>query len=97
MGSDSLLAGLGVWDLGVVLRAGGVGWFGHVERGAGWISGVRGLNVVAQKGSGRPGGSWDEVMGSGRGGLGVDSAGPRGHSEWRGRLRGRLVKKPNPQ
>ena len=26
------------------------------------------------------------------GGLGVDSAGPQGRSEWRGRLRGRLVK-----
>ena len=56
VGSDSLLAGLGVRDLGVVLRAGRMGWFGHVERGMGWISEVRKLSVVARRGSGRPGG-----------------------------------------
>ena len=66
--SDSLLAGLGIQDLDVVLRAGGVGWFGRVERGAGWVSEVRGLGVVAQRGSGRPGGSWDGVMGVTEGG-----------------------------
>ena len=52
------------------------------------------LNLVAREGVG---GSWDEVMGNDRGGLGVGSAGPRGRAEWRGRLRGRLVKKPNPR
>ena len=94
--SDSLLTGLGIQDLDVVLRAGGVGWFGRVGRSAGWISEVRGLNVVAQKRSGRPRKSWDEVMGSDGGRLDMGSAGPRGRSGWGGRLRGRLVKKPNP-
>ena len=37
-------------------------WFGHVERSTGWISEVRKLNVVAQKRSGRPRKSWDEVI-----------------------------------
>ena len=46
----------------MVLRAGGVGWFGRVERGAGWISEVRKLNVVARGGSGGPRKSWDEVI-----------------------------------
>ena len=36
--------------------------FGHVERSTGWISEVRKLNVVAQKRSGRPRKSWDEVI-----------------------------------
>ena len=29
--------------------------------------------------------------------LDMDSADPQNRSEWRGRLRGRLVKKPNPR
>ena len=37
-------------------------WFGNVERSTGWISEVRKLNVVAQKKSGRPRKSWDEVI-----------------------------------
>ena len=36
--------------------------FGHVERSTGWIAEVRKLNVVAQKRSGRPRKSWDEVL-----------------------------------
>ena len=55
VGSGSLLAKLGVRGLDVVLRTGRVGWFGHVERGTGWISEVCKLSVVAQKRSGRPG------------------------------------------
>ena len=86
MSSDSLLTELGIQDLDVVLRVGGVGWFGHVERSTGWISEVRRLSVVAQKGSGMPRKSWDGVIGSGRGGLDMGSAGPRGHSGWGGRL-----------
>ena len=95
--SDTLLAGLGIRDLDVVLRTGGMGWFGHVERSTGWIPEVRRLNVVAQRGSGRPGKSWDGVIEDGRGKLDMDSADPQNRSEWRGRLRGRLVKKPNPR
>ena len=41
--------------------------------------------------------SWDEVIKSDRKKLDMDSADPQNRSEWRGRLRGRLVKKPNPR
>ena len=61
-----------------------------------WFS-VRNLNVVAQKRSGRPRKSWDEVIKNDRKKLDMDSADPQNRSEWRGRLRGRLVKKPNPR
>ena len=57
----------------------------------------RKLNVVAQKRSGRPRKSWDEVLENDRKKLGMDSADPQNRSEWRGRLRKRLVKKPNPR
>ena len=60
--SDSLLTKLGIKDLDVVLCTGRMRWFGHVERSTGWISEVRKLNVVAQKRSGRPRKSWDEVI-----------------------------------
>ena len=58
---------------------------------------VRKLNVVAQKRSGRPRKSWDEVIKNDREKLDMDSAETENRSEWRGRLRGRLVKKPNPR
>ena len=94
VGSDSLLAELGIQDLDVVLRAGGVGWFGHVERSTGWISEVRRLGVVVQKRSGRPGKSWGEVIRS-DGGLDMDSAGPRGPSGW-GVSSGKTCQKAQP-
>ena len=69
VGSDSLLAGLGVRGLDVVLRTGRMRWFGRVERRAGWVSIMCGLGVVAQRGSGRPGGSlgggWQKEAGCG--------------------------------
>ena len=46
----------------MVLRTSRMRWFGHVERNTGWIAEVRKLNVVAQKRSGRPRKSWDEVL-----------------------------------
>ena len=95
--SDSLLTKLGIQDLDVVLHTSRIRWFGHVERSTGWIAKVRKLNVVAQKRSGRPRKSWDEVLENDRKKLGMDSADPHNHSEWRGRLRERLVKKPKPQ
>ena len=95
--SDSLLTKLGIQDLDVVLRTSRMRWFGHVERSTGWIAEVRKLNVVAQKRSGRPRKSWDEVLENDRKKLGMDSADPQNRSEWRGRLRERLVKKHNPQ
>ena len=38
-----------------------------------------------------------EVLENDRKKLGMDSADPQNRSEWRGRLRERLVKKPNPR
>ena len=46
---------------------------------------------------GRPRKSWDEVIKNARKKLDMDSVDPQNRSEWRGRLRGRLVKKPNPR
>ena len=60
--SDSLLTKLGIQDLGMVFRNSRMRFFGHVERSTGWISEVHKLNVVAQKRSGRPKKSWDEVI-----------------------------------
>ena len=54
--SDSLLTKLGIQDLDVVLCTSRMRWFGHVERS------TCKLNVVAQKRSGRPRKSWDEVI-----------------------------------
>ena len=51
-----------------------------------WISEVRKLNVVAQKNSGRPRNSWDEVIKNDRKKLDMDSADPQNRSKWRGRL-----------
>ena len=94
---DSLLIKLGIQDLDVVLRTSRMRWFGHVEHSTCWIAEVRKLNVVAQKRSGRPRKSWDEVLENDRKKLGMDSADPQNCSEWIGRLRERLVKKPNPR
>ena len=90
---------LGIQDFNVdvVLRTSRMRWFGHVERSTGWIAEVCKLNVVAQKRSGRPRKSWDEVMKNDRRKLDMDSADPQNRSGWRGRLRERLVKKPNPR
>ena len=67
----------------------------HVERSTGWIAEVLKLNVVAQKRSDRPRKSCDEVIESDRKKLDMESADPQNRSEWRGRLRQRLVKTPN--
>ena len=95
--SDSLLKKLGIQDLDVVLCTSRMRWFGHVECSTGWIAEVSILNVVAQKRSGRPRKSWDEVIENERKKLDMESADPQNSSEWRGRLRERLVKKPNPR
>ena len=94
--SDSLLSKLGIQDLDVVLRTSRMRWFGHVECSTGWITKIRKLNVVAQKRPGRPKKTWDEVLMDDRRKLGMDSADPQNRSEWRGRLRERLVKQAQP-
>ena len=81
----------------MVLRTGKMRWFGHLKRRTGWISEVHKLNVVAQKRSGRPRLSWNEVIKNKRKKLDMDSADPQNRSMRRGRLRGRLVTKPNPR
>ena len=78
----------------MVLRTGKMRWFGHLKRSTGWISEVRKVNVVAQKRSGRPRLSWNEVIKNYRKQLNIDSADPQNRSEWRGRLRGRFVTNP---
>ena len=60
------------------------------------IAQVRKLNIVAQKRSGKPRKSWDEVLLEDRKKLGMDTADPQNRSEWRGRLRRRLVKQVQP-
>ena len=95
--SDSPLTKLGIQDLDVVLCTSRMKWFGHVERSTGWIAEVCRLNVVAQKRSGRPRKSWGEVIKNDIKKLDMDSADPQNRSEWRGHLRERLVKKPNPR
>ena len=94
--SDSLLSKLGLQDIDVVLRSSRMRWYGHVVRSKGWIAQVRKLNIVAQKRSGKPRKSWDEVLLDDRKKLGMDTADPQNRSEWRGRLRRRLVKQVQP-
>ena len=81
LSSDSLLTKLGIQDLDVVRSR--MRWFGHVERSTCWISEVGKLNVVAQKRSGRPRKSWDEVIKNDRKKVDMDSADPQNRSEWR--------------
>ena len=50
----------------------------------------------SQKRSGKPRKSWDEVLLDDRKKLGMDTADPQNRSEWRGRLRRRLVKQVHP-
>ena len=71
-------------------------WYGHVQRSNGWIAQTRKLNIVAQKRSGKPRKSWDEVLLDDRKKLAMDTADPQNRSEWRGRLRKRLVKQVQP-
>ena len=89
--SATLLSKPGIQGLALVLRTSRMRWFGHVERCTGWIAKVRKLNVVAQKRPDRPKKTWDD-----RKKLGMNFADPMNRSEWRGRLRGRLVKQAQP-
>ena len=94
--SDYLLSKLGLQDIDVVLRSSRMRWYGHIERSKGWIAKICKLNIVAQKRSGKPRKSWDEVLVDDRKKLGIDTADPQNRSEWRGRLRRRLVKQVQP-
>ena len=94
--SDSLLKKLCIHDLDVLLRTSRVRWIRHEERSTGWIAEVPKLNVVAQKGPDRPRKRWDEVLVNDRKKISIDSADPQNRSEWRGRLRRRLVKHVQP-
>ena len=94
--SDSLLAKLGLQDIEDVLRSSRLRWFGHVERSNSWISQIRELNIVGQKRAGKPKKSWDEVLSDDRKKCGMDTANPQNRTEWRGRLRRRLVRQVQP-
>ena len=52
--------------------------------------------IGPRSGSGRPKKTWNEVLVDDRKKLGMDFADPMNRSEWRGRLRGRLVKQAQP-
>ena len=49
------------------------------------------LNIVARKRHGKPKKTWDEVLVDDRKKLGMESADPQNRSEWRERIRGRLI------
>ena len=68
---------LGLQDIDVVRRSSRMRWYAHVERSKGWIAQVRKLNIVAQKRSGKPRKSWDEVLLDDRKKLGMDTADPQ--------------------
>ena len=91
--SQNLASRTWMWCCAPVEWGGGGG---HVERNKGWIAKVRKLNVVAQMRPGRPKKTWDEMLVDDRKKLGMDSADPQNRSEWRGCLRGRLVKQAQP-
>ena len=93
--SDSLLAKLGIQHVVVVLRASRMRWLGHVERSTGWIAHVRKHEVVTQARRGRPKKTWDEMVDD-RTKLGMHFTDPHDRSEWRGRLKGRLVRQAPP-
>ena len=63
----------------MVLHSSRMRWYGHVERSKGWISQVRKLNIVAQKRSGEPRKSWDEVLLDDKKKLGMDTADLHNH------------------
>ena len=71
-------------------------WYGHIDRSKGWIAQIRKLSIVTQKRSGKPRKSLDEVLLDDRKKLGMNTADPQNRSEWRGRLRRRLVKQVQP-
>ena len=90
---DSLLSKLGFQDTNVVLHFSRMRWYGHVEgRQQRLVCSRSKLNVIAQKRSGKPMKSGDEVLLDDRNKLGMDTADPQNRTEWRGHLRSRLVK-----
>ena len=79
---------------------GGGGGVGHVEHSTGTSQAgllrCTKLIVVARKRLGRSMNTWVEVLVDDRKKLGMDSADPQNRSEWRGKLRGRLVNQDQP-
>ena len=80
----------------MVLCTSRIRWFGHIKHSTGWIAELRKLNIVACKRYGKPKKTRDEVLVDDRKKLGMESADPQNCSEWRGRLRGRLVRQVQP-
>ena len=94
--SHSLLSKLGIRDVEVVLRTSRMRWFGHVERSVSWIFQVRKLDLDTCKKFGRPKKTWNELILNDKRKLDMVCADPLDRSEWKGRLRDRTFKKPNP-
>ena len=88
--SDSLLTKLGIQDLDVVLCTSWMSWFGLIECSTGWIAEAECGHT--EKTWHRPKKTWDEVLVNDRKKIGMDFADPQDRFEWRGCLRGRLVK-----
>ena len=89
---DTLLSKLGIRDLDVVIFTSRMRWFGL----EGWIDEVRKPDVVTQKRSDRPTKTLGEVLEDDKKKLEMDFADPHNCSEWRVRLRGRLVRQAQP-
>ena len=94
--SHSLLSKLGIRDFEVVLRTSRKRWFGHVERSVGWIAQMRKLESDSCKKPGRPKKTWNEFILNDNRKLNIVCADPLDRSEWKGQLRDRTFKKPNP-
>ena len=60
--SSELLAKLELEDLGLILRGGGLRWFGHVERSCGAIRTACEIQIGDRRGAGRPRLAWRRLM-----------------------------------
>ena len=87
---ESLLAKVNLKSLADVMQKRRMRWLGHVGRSTGWNAKVRQLNVPAERTTGRPKLSWEDIVNRDRKTLGMDHVNPQHRQEWRGRLRSRL-------
>ena len=94
--SDSLFSKLGIQNVEVVLYNSRIRWFGHVERSTGWISQMQKLELDSCKKPAKPKKTWNQLILNDKKKLGMICANPIKRSEWKGRLRDRCFKKPNP-
>ena len=87
---ESLLSQVNLKNIADIMQKNRLRWLGHIERSSGWIAQVRQMNVTAERTTGRPKLSWEDLVKRDRKSLGMDSINPHNRQEWRGRLRSRL-------